>query len=102
MNKSTPLTRNEVIQNHIKELKERLLHPGIRYDIKDTDDISNLIIMQSFKWCIGKQVDELQQRKKEMEERILTFEFNKVEDTIRLMKDKIMYAVLIMVLEMHE
>lgn len=101
--KPTPMTRNEIIQNHLKELKERILFTkNIRnMDARDTEDISNLILYQSFKWCLNKQVDELQQRKKEMEERLLSFEFNKIDDTIRLMKDKVMLGVLNMVLEMN-
>lgn len=63
-----------------------------------SDFLPNIMMYQCFKWILNKTDDELQQRKEEMKERILTAQLQKPEDMMRLMNDRCMLTALIMFL----
>ncbi len=96
--------RDTKIHNHLKELKKDILNDvDIRdIDFRGTQFLPNIIMYRSFEWCFQKSKEELQQRKGEMEERILTASLQRPDDLLRLMNDRCMLTCLNIILNFDE
>jgi len=97
-------TRDTKIKNMMVDAKKKILtNSAVRdIDLRGTDFLPDIMMYQCLDWCLNKTDEELQQRREEMEERILQTALQKPEDILRLVNDRCMLTCLQMVLIMDE
>jgi len=84
------------------ELKKQIIGNNKMRDVdfRDPQMISDVMLRKCFSWCFQRPQADLEQRREEMIERVLNWEFSNMDSMFRLANDRCMLSILNMVLEM--